>query len=123
MQDACAAAHGLYTFANGEQTVASLGRIEPRRVDFGWKLAAVHVGSLRSAVSVRVAQRLKSRHASNVTIRLRVWWLLVLFPIVLFNQLLAPHPSGVALLVTLAGLYGIAYAWSAQPKAACHRGA
>ncbi len=60
---------------------------------------------------MRVAQRLNRGMPPNVTIRLRVWWLLVLFPIVLFNQLLAPHPVWVALLVTLAGLYGIAYAW------------
>ncbi len=89
--------------------MASLGRIESRRIGFGW--AGRAFSGLRRAAGVRVAQRLNRGMPPNVKIRMQVWWPLLLLPIVLFNQLLAPHSVWVALLVTLAGLYGIAYAW------------
>src|SRR5690606_33121426 len=45
-------------------------------------------------------------------IRLRIGWPLWVLPIVVFNQLLAPHPVWVVLCVTLAGLYGLGYLWA-----------
>lgn len=45
------------------------------------------------------------------TIRLRIGWPLLLIPLLLFNQLLAPSVVWVTLAVTLIGLYVTAYLW------------
>lgn len=61
--------------------------------------------------------RALSRRALNrgmpeeAEIRPRIGWPLLLLPIVLINQLVAPHPVWVVLVVTLAGLYGMGYLW------------
>jgi uncharacterized protein (DUF58 family) len=44
-------------------------------------------------------------------IELRIGWPLLLLPVVLFNQVVAPHATWVVLSVTLAGLYGLGYLW------------
>lgn len=44
-------------------------------------------------------------------IDLRIGWPLLLLPIVLLNQIFAPHPVWVVLSVTLAGLYALGYLW------------
>ena len=97
----CAAVDRLYTRSNGEQTVASQVMPEVRTGPGQWV----------DIIKDRVSRRLNRDMPANVTIRFQVWWPLILIPIVFINQLLAPHPVWVALLITLAGLYGIAFAW------------
>lgn len=45
------------------------------------------------------------------TIELQIGWPLLLLPFLLFGQLVTPHPVWVVLLVTMAALYTIGYAW------------
>lgn len=47
----------------------------------------------------------------QVEIRHQIVWPLWLLPIVLFNQIVTPHPIWLVLLVVLAGLYGVAIYW------------
>jgi len=89
--------------------VTSQATIEPSQGVLAWAGGAFVGG--RRAIVAHVAQRLNRGMPPNVTIRFLVWWPLLLLPVVFVNQLLAPHPVWVALLVTLAGLYGIAYVW------------
>lgn len=44
-------------------------------------------------------------------VRVRIGWPLLLLPVVLLNQLFAPHPVWVVLAVTLTGLYALGYFW------------
>ncbi|HHY57030.1 MAG TPA: DUF58 domain-containing protein [Chloroflexi bacterium] len=44
-------------------------------------------------------------------IELRIGWPLLLLPFLLFGQLVTPHPVWIVLLVTIAALYVIGYAW------------
>lgn len=48
---------------------------------------------------------------SDRHIELRISWPLILIPLVLLNQLVAPHPVWVVFLVTLCGLYALSYLW------------
>lgn len=48
---------------------------------------------------------------SHVQIRHQIIWPLLLVPVVLFNQILTPHPIWVVLLVVLLGLYTVAILW------------
>ncbi|MEZ4714463.1 MAG: DUF58 domain-containing protein, partial [Caldilineaceae bacterium] len=48
---------------------------------------------------------------SDARITLALRWPLLLIPLVLLNQLLTPHPVWVAILVTLLGLYALAWFW------------
>jgi uncharacterized protein (DUF58 family) len=45
-------------------------------------------------------------------ITLRIGWPLLILPLVLLNQLLAPHPVWMALTLILSGLYGFGYLWA-----------
>jgi uncharacterized protein (DUF58 family) len=47
----------------------------------------------------------------HVSIRFRVWWPLVLMPFAVVNQILAPHPVWLVLVISLFGMYGIAVLW------------
>ncbi len=49
--------------------------------------------------------------SDSVRIRMKIWWPLLLFPLLLFSQIFAPHPVWVVFLVILGGLYGIGYVW------------
>ena len=48
---------------------------------------------------------------ANRRIALRVGWPLWLLPVILLNQLLAPHIVWMVLGIVLTGLYGLMYAW------------
>lgn len=58
-----------------------------------------------------------ARHVLNrdlpdeIEISLRIGWPLYLLPIVILNQIFAPHPVWVVLAVSLAGLYALGYLW------------
>lgn len=54
----------------------------------------------------------------HVQITHNVIWPLVLLPLILFNQLMTPHPVWVVLLVTLASLYGVGIYWVRQQATA-----
>ncbi len=69
------------------------------------------LGGWRARSADRMARWLNRDMPANVTIRFQVWWPLLILPIAFINQLLTPHPVWIALLITLGGLYGIAYAW------------
>lgn len=56
----------------------------------------------------RVLNRNLPEHSQ---VDLRIGWPLLLLPIVLLNQIFAPHPVWVVLSVTLAGLYALGYLW------------
>jgi uncharacterized protein (DUF58 family) len=58
-----------------------------------------------------VAQRLNRGLAPGRQIDLRVGWPLAILPLILLNQLLAPHAVWVTLLVALVGLYTLGYLW------------
>lgn len=47
----------------------------------------------------------------EVRITHKVIWPLFLLPIALFNQIVAPHPVWVVLLITLLGIYGVGFYW------------
>jgi uncharacterized protein (DUF58 family) len=47
----------------------------------------------------------------QVVITHRILWPLLLLPIALLNQLVAPHPVWIVLVVTLVGLYGVGLIW------------
>ncbi len=47
----------------------------------------------------------------HVEIRHQVLWPLLLVPLILFNQIVTPHPIWVVLLVVLVGLYAVAIYW------------
>jgi uncharacterized protein (DUF58 family) len=51
------------------------------------------------------------RLPAELAIEVRTGWPLLLLPFLLFGQLVTPHPVWVVLLVTIAGLYTIAYLW------------
>jgi uncharacterized protein (DUF58 family) len=55
---------------------------------------------------------------STRRITLRIGWPLLLLPLVLLNQLLAPHPVWMALTLILSGLYGFGYLWARGQAAA-----
>lgn len=46
-----------------------------------------------------------------VSIELQIGWPLLMLPFLLFGQLVTPHPVWIVLLVTIAALYAIGYAW------------
>jgi uncharacterized protein (DUF58 family) len=48
---------------------------------------------------------------AQVVITHRILWPLLLLPIALLNQLVAPHPVWIVLVVTLLGLYGVGLIW------------
>lgn len=48
---------------------------------------------------------------AHASIRQEVVWPLWLLPLVLFNQIVTPHPIWLILFVTLVGLYGVAIFW------------
>ena len=47
----------------------------------------------------------------NITVRLLVGWPLVLLPLLIFSQIVTPHPVWVVLLVVLVALYLAGYLW------------
>lgn len=60
----------------------------------------------------RWSQRLLNANLDkDASIGLRVGWPLILLPIALINQILAPHPVWIVLLVSIAGVYAIAILW------------
>lgn len=60
-----------------------------------------------------------NRHLpTHARITHQVIWPLLLLPLILFNQLMTPHPVWVVLLVTLASLYGVGIYWVRQQATA-----
>ena len=60
-------------------------------------------------------ERLWSWHLPPLqVIEVRTGWPLLLLPFLLFGQLVTPHPVWIVLLVTIAGLYIIAYLWARE---------
>ncbi len=47
----------------------------------------------------------------NITVQLLVGWPLVLLPLLIFSQIVTPHPVWVVLLVVLIALYLAGYLW------------
>ena len=58
-----------------------------------------------------VREQLNRGMPDGVQIRFRIWWPVVLIPFSLLNQILAPHPVWLALLISLIGLYGVGLLW------------
>ncbi len=71
---------------------------------------------MRKGVAPRVGAWWRTRLWSRklpaaTTIELQIGWPLLLLPFLLFGQLVTPHPVWIVLLVTIAALYAIGYAW------------
>jgi hypothetical protein len=71
---------------------------------------------MREGVAPRVGAWWRTRLWSRklpaaTTIELQIGWPLLLLPFLLFGQLVTPHPVWIVLLVTIAALYAIGYAW------------
>jgi uncharacterized protein (DUF58 family) len=57
---------------------------------------------------------------ANKTIEARTLWPLWLLPFLLFGQLVTPHPVWVVLLIALAAIYAIGYAWAREQAMGVH---
>ena len=82
----------------------SVGASDPDHISSG-----VPTGTLR--LRRFLLDQLNRDMPEGVHIRLKVWWPVILIPFALINQVLAPHPVWLALLVSLLGLYGIGLVW------------
>ncbi|MFN2200497.1 MAG: DUF58 domain-containing protein [Caldilineaceae bacterium] len=57
------------------------------------------------------AEQLNRGLPETVRIRVRVWWPLIILPFAVLNQILAPHPVWLVLVIALSGLYGVGLFW------------
>lgn len=82
-----------------------------KQVSIGIGAIRQWVGGLPSRVVAAVEARLNLGLPAERVIRVRLGWPGWLLPIIVINQVLTPHPIWTVLLVTIVGLYGVAWLW------------